>query len=319
MATSSSYNWNIDRDTLILQAFQKINVYGKLDSSIDSYDSTIGVRTLNGMLKMWSIDGIKVPKRKRGYIFPVLAQSEYKLGSASGASHCTNSYVSTTISTAEALGQTVLSLTSTTGMTAADFIGIELDDGSRQWTTIVSVDSSTQVTITASLTAAAAAGNTVITYTTKLNRPLSIINGTVLDIENNTESQLQVMSHDEYYNLPLKTSAGKPNQIFYQKSLTGSRPHYSSLYTYPVPNDVNKIITIVYQDAIQDLDGATDDIDLPQEWLYPVMFNLAVELGYEYGKYPELEKLEPKAREMYQLLKNSSSDDEPIRFSIKRR
>jgi hypothetical protein len=317
MATSGSYNWSLNRDELILMAFQEINVYGTQDSSVSTEDSTFAVRKLNAMLKMWSIDGVKTPKRKIGFLFPALDTVQYNLGSISGSSHCTNSYIKTTISADEAAGQTVLSLTSTSGMTASDNIGIELDDGSRQWTTIVSVDSSTQVTVTAALTGASASGNTVVTYTSKINKPLKIIYATKLNLNSNQESEINVEGHDAYYKTPNKTLEGSINNIYYDKQISGARPHYSSLYVYPEPSSVDEILRIIYTDAIQDLDSSSDDIDLPQEWLYPVMFNLASELAFSYGKFIELEKIQPKADMMYQLLKDASYDDEPVTFKLR--
>lgn len=321
MSTSGSYNFSLNRDQMILRALQKINVYGELDTTTtlqaDTNRYALCTDIFNGMLKTWSIDGIKVPKRKIGYVFTALSSHEYKLGSVSGSNHCTNSYVSTTLSAAEALGQTVLSVTSTTGMTASDNIGIELDDGSRQWTTIVSVDSSTQVTVTASLTAAAASGNTVVSYTTKINRPITIIYATRLDLNTSTESELGVIGHDEYNKLPNKSLTGTPNNIYYNKVITGTSPYYSSLMVYPEPSNVDTIIKIVYSDAIQDMDGATDNLDLPQEWEYPVIWNLAAEYCYEYGRFQELERIQPKADYLYQLLKSASYDDEPITFRLK--
>src|SRR5690349_18697247 len=49
--------------------------------------------------------------------------------------------------------------TSSAGMTIADNIGIKLDDSTRQWTTIVSIDSATQITVTDALTSSAGQGN----------------------------------------------------------------------------------------------------------------------------------------------------------------
>ncbi len=314
MALSGSYNWSINRDETILLAFQLINVYDNdaTTSSISTGDSTMAVKVLNGLLKMWSSDGILVTKRRKGYLFPAIDQSSYGLGSASGANHNTNTFVSTTLSAAEAAAQTVLSITSTTGMTAGDFIGIELDDGTRQWTTIVSVDSSTQATITTALTGAAASGNTVFTYTSKINRPLDVLYGTNIDYNTTslTETQIDMISHDQYYKLPSKSSDGLPSQMFYNKQEYGTVPYYSLAYVYPTPSDVNQVMTFTYLDSIQDLDSSSDDIDLPQEALYPLAFNLACELGYFYGKFSELERLKPRADELYDKIRRSLSDPE---------
>lgn len=324
MTTSSSYNWTLNRDEAMLMALQEINVLGVQDTTATlaaSNDYSFVIKKLNGMLKMWSIDEIKVSKRKQAFLFPALLSHQYGLGSASGSSHCTNSYKSTTLSAAAASSATTLTLTSTTGMTAADNIGIVLTDGTRYWTTIVSVDSSTQVTITAGLTSAAASGNNVVTYTTKINRPLEVIYGTTLDLtsSNLTEVEVKAISHDEYLTQPVKSTVGRPNNMYYARDMVGANPFYGTLSLFPEPQNTTTIIKLVYLDAIQDLDASTDDIELPQEWFYPVVFNLAAELAYSYGKFQELAMIQPKADKMYQLLKDASADDTALSFMIDNR
>jgi hypothetical protein len=98
--------------------------------------------------------------------------------------------------------------------------------------------------------------------------------------------------------------------------ISGTNPYNSTLYVFPAPDVVYRILRLVYVDAIQDMDSSTDDIDLPQEWYYPVVWNLAAELGYPYGKFTELEKIQPKADQMYDLIKNQSSDNTAIKFTI---
>ena len=322
MATSGSYDYSLSRDSLILLAYQSINIYDKEATTADmsSADVTIANNILNGLIKTWQTEGIKLWKRRIGYLFPAIGQRKYELGTASGADHCTNTYVATTLSAAEAAAQTVLSLTSTTGMTAADFIGIELDDGTRQWTTIVSVDSATQVTITTALTGAAASGNTVITYTTKLNRPLNVIRGTTLDLKSSsqTEQMMDPISHDTYFNMPTKSLAGVPNNFYYDKLITGATPHTASLYLYPQPNSVSKIITFSYQDSIQDFDSSANNPDFPQEWYYPLAINLGVELGYFLGKFNEIPIIEAHAKELKASCINFDSDNTALKVSIKK-
>lgn len=321
MTTSSSYNWSLNRDQAMLRAMQIINALGVQDTTATlaaSNDYTFVQDIFNGMLKMWSIDGIKVSKRKQAYLFPALLSHQYEIGSVSGSDNVTNSYVSTTLSVAASSSATTLTLTSTTGMNNGDYIGVVLTSGVRYWTTIVSVASSTSVTITTGLSGAAALGNNVVAYTTKINRPLEILYGTTLDLTstNLTEVEIAPMSHDEYIKMPVKNTTGRPNQFYYERNFAGANPFYSNFYLYPEPQNTTTIIHLVYIDAIQDLDTSTDDIDLPQEWFYPVVFNLACELAHSYGKYTELQQLQPKAEAMYELLKQASADDTPLTFSV---
>lgn len=110
----------------------------------------------------------------------------YNLNASSGDEASNNStVVETTISAAEASGQTVLSVTSSTGMTASDVVLIEMDDGTVHSTTIASVDSATQITVTAATDDTAATGNAVFSFTSKLERPLKIVNARLRDQDGN--------------------------------------------------------------------------------------------------------------------------------------
>lgn len=239
MATSGSYNFALTRNNLITRAFQLINVYG-FSATVQTNDLNYAADLLNSLIKQWQAEGIKLWKRRTAFLFPALNDYNYSIGLS--GDHCTNTYVKTTISANEASSQTVLSLTSTTGMTAADNIGIELDNGTRFWTTIVSVDSAVQVTITTGITGAAASGNTVVTYTSKINRPLRIIQANSLDFDsNNSETTMQPISHDEFFSYPSKSTGGKPCVFYYDKQLSSG-----VLNLFPRPNNVNQISILLF-------------------------------------------------------------------------
>lgn len=309
MARSNVYTYTLARDKIIQRAFQLINVYD-LNETPQNNDVLYASDILNGMVKAWEADGIHLWKRRQATLFPALDDHEYSIGSTGW--HCTNSYVSTTLSGDEASGQTTLSVTSSTGMTASDYIGIELDDGSRQWTTISSVPSSTSVIVSVALTGAAESGNTVLSYTSKINRPLRILRATTMDLDNDSnEVMMSMYSYDEYFNLPLKSTEGRPNNYYYDKLLDNG-----TLYVYPEPQNVNTLINFTYDDCFQDFTTATDSPDFPQEWIYPLVVNLAVELAYAYGKFVELERLEPKAEKLKMTLESFDGDEEPLTFRL---
>jgi len=319
MSTSGTYTWSLNRDEIILRAYQEINTYGRDDTSVSANDLSFAVIKLNSMLQTWSIDDVKPSKRRRAYLFPALNTYQYAIGSLSGSAHCTTSYQSTTITTAAISGATSLTIGSTTGMTVADKIGIELDDGTRQWTTIATIPTSTTLTINVALTGAAAATNTVVTYTSLINKPLDILYGTTIDLKNsNSEVSIDPLSHNEYWKLPLKSSAGRPNNLYFDAVLSGAIPHTSNMYLYPAPADVHNIISFVYVDKIQDMSGATNDVDLPQEWLETIVFNLAAKLAFSSGKFVELDKIKPEADRLYTILKASFADKTPLKLKVRR-
>jgi len=307
MATSNSRDFTLTRNNIVKRAFNFINIYD-LNNTIDSQDQDFALDLLNMLLKSWNAETRQSWNRQNATVFTAYQDHQYDL-SLTG-DNWTKSYVNTTISADEASGQTVISLTSTTGMTAADRIGIELDGGTRQWTTIVSVDSSTQVTITTALTGAAAAANTVIAYTSKADRPLEILTATWQDITTSVETKLTQILYEEYQYLPDKTTDGSPSCFMYHPQLSTGK-----LYLWPRPADVNLIINITFQESIEDFDSQSDNADIPQEWEYALMVNLAAALAFPYGRYPEMDKIKQEAMMLKSLALNYDNDNTSILLS----
>jgi hypothetical protein len=70
----------------------------------------------------------------------------------------------TTLDGAEATGQTTLSVTSTTGIAIGDKVGIMLDSGVMQWSSVVSFVAGDTITVADALTGDAANGNAVVFF-----------------------------------------------------------------------------------------------------------------------------------------------------------
>ncbi len=306
MARSNSHSFALDRDTIVKRAMQLINLIN-INQTARGADQAYAIDIFQSMIKLWQAEGIQLWNRKQATLFPVYQTQQYSISHT--GDRCANSYVSTTLSSAEASSQTVLSVTSSVGMTAADAVGIELDDNTRQWTTIVSVDSSSQITITAPLAGSAAAGNSVITYTTKIaDRPLRILDARTVDISNDSNSvSMEIIGYDQYFNIPTKTSDGRPLNFYYDKMLDAG-----VLYLYPRPNNVNELIEFTYHESIEDVNSPTDSMDFPQEWTLPLIYGLAVELCVAFGKFTELATIQPLADKYKQIVREFDNDEDPF-------
>lgn len=296
----------MDRDTIIKRAQQLANIIN-LNQASRGDDYAFAVDIFQSMVKLWQAEGIQIWNRRQATLFTAYQDEQYSISNT--GDHCANSYVSTTLSSTEAAGQTILSVTSSTGMTAADHVGIELDNGTRQWTTIVSVDSSTQITVTAALTSAAASGNTIITYTNKISdRPLRILDMRTVDISNSSSAvSMENIGYSEYFNIPIKSTDGRPVNYYYDKLLDAG-----ILYVFPRPDDVNVLLNFTYHESIEDVDSATDSMDFPVEWTLPLIYGLAAELMVAYGKFQELPVIQAKADQYKQLVREFDSDEEPL-------
>lgn len=270
-------------------------------------DQAYAIDIFQSMIKLWQAEGIQLWNRRQATIFTKFQVEKYSISST--GDDVANTYVDTTLAFSEPLGETVLEVVSTSGFNVADNIGIELDDRTRQWTTIVSVDSATQVTVTDALTAAAGAGNTVIVYTNKISdRPLRILDMRTIDLNNDKNSvSMDIIGYDEYFNIPVKTSDGRALNFYYDKLLDAGE-----VYLFPRPDDVDILLEFTYHEAIEDVDDGTNCMDFPTEWTLPLIYGLAAELCVAYGKFEELKTVKPLADEYKKIVREFDNDEAPL-------
>lgn len=305
---SSSTNFYLTRNGIIDSALRLLNVYGQ-DQSPDAGDYALCANFLNMLTKYWQCDGINLISRHTAYLFLSPSTTTYTI-SDTGA-HCTNTYYQTTISADEAAAQTTLSVTSTSDMTVADYIGIVLDDSTYHWTTIVS-KTSTTVTITDALPSGASSGNLVFNYTTKIDRPLEIYYAYRRDLSNNNDSQLRMIAQWDYDNLYDKAMDGIPSQFTYDPNV--SEGHFK---IWQVPSEVSYIVGFSYKKPISDYDTSSATSEFPNEWLLPLVYNLACYIAPIYGKMEEQQMITPMAEMMYQKVLAFNQENSSIYLKTK--
>lgn len=276
MAVSGSSDFTRTRDQIISRALRICGAV-KAGETPGAQEVTDAAEALNAMVKRWSATpGMHVWCTAEGTLFPQASQSRYALALA-GADHATETYYATELSVAAASGDTVLSADSTSNMTVSDNIGVVLDSGSMQWTTISS-KTSTTVTIATALTGAAAAGNAVFNYTTKIVRPLKIVDARRYNISSGIETPIAPMlARLDYQALPNKAQTGTINQAFYDPQLSTGY-----FYLWNPPSTVTDLVKFAWHRPIQDFDAASNNPDLPQEWIDPLVWGLADLMCDEY-------------------------------------
>lgn len=285
MATSGSTNFNLTRNEIIEHALGLLEVYG-VGNTIRAEDMALANVSLNLMIKTWQAQGIHLWTQEKGILFIDKYQSTYTLGNESThAKACAlDDAVITQIATAASSGATTLVVDDTTGMAASDNIGIAQDDDTMLWTTIVSVDSSTGLTITAALTDDVAVNRNVYTFTSRINKPLRIQNmKQITGVKSNTTTTSEIpmieLSEDDYESLASPYTNGKSSHWYYSPDISTGK-----LYLWPRPNNPQNYFRFTYSRMIEDFDTANDNADFPTEWLEPIIWSLAGRLGPHFGK-----------------------------------
>lgn len=309
MTTSNSYDFTVTRDDIIKHAYEEIGVLEESETP-NNEQIVDAAAKLNILVKSWIVKGHHLWALQDCVLFQVLSQQSYSLGnSASDANWCAwDDYAQTTLSAAGAAGAASVSLTSATGFATNDKFGVVLDDGTIQWTTCTI--SGTTATLGAVLTGAAASGNVVFGYTSRIYRPMRIVKDTIFrrDINNN-DTPIQLIGPAEYELLTAKTQAGKTIQAAYQPFLGSGR-----LWTWPTADLSTDVIRFTIERPLQDFDLSTDNPDLPIEWSLALYLNLAVLLARSNGASDELATLKPDAAEALDDVLNWDRDNASVKF-----
>ena len=176
------------------------------------------------------------------------------------------------------------------------------------WTTINGAPSGTTITLTAVLTDAVASGNIVYTYTTKMMRPLRIIDARVYNVTDDNEYNIQVNS---YVDSRISTDTGVPNQIWYSPILLNG-----SLQVYPRFVAGADIIKIRFHSPFEDFDASGDTPDFPQEWYMSLFYDLAAIMGGKYGvPITERNALRSEAKEWRELALSNGTEEGSFRMT----
>ena len=300
MATSGSFDYSLTAADIIKSAYEDLGVISP-GESVGTNDQTMAMTRLNMLVKQLQGDPdispwLKILSRRRITLALAKGQQSYLVGPASTDSRASTQMGRTTLSGAEAAGQTVLSITSNTDattypgttltMTNGDIIGIQLDDGTIQWTTISGTPSTT-ATVADALTSAAASGNYVWWFTSRAQR-FTTLESAVLREEGRTDTPLLVYRDVRDYEQGVsdKYADGDPTAILVEPLRLNTRITLNSQ-----PTNVKKQIILTALYPAEDYDATTDDIAFPQECFLFLSWELAFLLSASFGRWtPEMDK-----------------------------
>jgi hypothetical protein len=144
-----------------------------------------------------------------------------------------------------------------------------------------------------------------------MSRPLGMFSAFIRD-SNNLDTVLTPISRQEYDEQGSKTSAGTPNQFYFDRQ----EPN-ATLYVFNVPSDSTHTIYARIQRQFYDMTSSTDNFDFPEEFFQALKWGLAADLCVEYGVDAKMiPYYEQKAEHHIDLAFASSQEDTNVYFTI---
>lgn len=274
MATSGEVSFTMTATEIITSALTKLRMIAPGDTP-EPEDFDNAKKNLNAILRAMMATSLHSYLETSGTLFLTANQSTYIIG-GSGPSRTGRDVVTTQLSADEAVGQTVLSIDSNSGINDADVIGIQLDDDTIQWTTVVS-STATTVTITDALTDDASEDNYIFAYTKTVDKPTKIFNARIRIADDSTVPMTDI-SNDEYDYYADVKSGSTP----YNFTIENQRDFVRMKVT-PPPNSELMMVQFKYQRVIETVILGTEEIDIPPEYnlgvIYLLIFYIADDLG----------------------------------------
>lgn len=157
-------------------------------------------------------------------------------------------------------------------------IGIELDDGTMQWTYVLNVDSATSIDIVDGLDDDAADANLVYAFTDQIDRPLQLFNMTTAPQAGQSDIPVNHWSRQEYMQQPNKSDQGTVVNWFYNPTL-----NEGILYVWQTANLVGNICTFDVRRPLAIYNEINDELDLPVEYYQAMKWGIAADMGPSYG------------------------------------
>ncbi len=311
MATSGVSTFATTRNEIINHAARLLGA-ARPGESVGSAKIAQFDYALNAMVKHWQSKGLRVWTVAEGVLVPQADQQKYSLGTGS-TDHAAlaSDFFTTALSADEAAAQTTLSVNDTDDIAVSDHVGVLLDDGTVQWST-VSSKTSTTITIADALTDSASEDAAVFTYTTRLTRPLKVVDMRRYDVYTDTSVPVTMISRLDFRHLSAPLSVGEFTQAFYDKKLSAGE-----LSFWPVPDVITQIAKFTFWRPIEDFVVAGDNPDLPQEWILCLGYNLAKVMIPEYGVGQQRAmEIKEQAAIYYDDVSGFDREDESIFFGV---
>jgi len=326
MTTSNVYEFESTGATIVKHAFQHIRVAQKGQPLKADY-MNVGIEYLNGLVKSWQRDGLHLWKNKEAAVFLETGRRKYTLGAQASIAcdedgckaddiegayvHATSGDWVLTSLTADAIaGDDVINIESWLSYEGIEYnttcamnIGIENVNGGMDWYSIAAVVD-LEIALNDVLVNDVAENATVYIYREldQLEKPLKIYqeNVRLYQVAANYELPLYLLSWTDYNLLPDKNETGIPVQAFYEPRINNT-----DLAIWPTSQSVNNVLLFRFQSPLEIFDSETDTQDFPSEWIRPLEWALAAELGMTYGIPPQRQMmLDQKAS----ALKNEVED-----------
>lgn len=280
MALSASVDYSLTAEALIRHALRKLKIIKGDQPKAKKEHLDVGIIDLNLLLKSLPNVTSLVWKAVPVKLSLVVHKNTYRLGSYANILY-RQKFVTHAIAAAVSGATSVSVAGATTDFTNGDSIELYLNDGTVHSTTISSTISSVSGGVSFSITDALDADMDiraqVETWEQETRIPIAFSRPVYRDETTSTgtiDIPMSQYSQAEYQDIADKRSDGSPLVFYYDKKQDGGFIHL-----WPEPDDGDNTVRAIAHMPLDDIDAATNNIDIRQEMLNGLVYALAAQMG----------------------------------------
>lgn len=272
--------YNLTLNEIVNLAFTELTIIAP-GETVEGDDFDLAVKHLNMMFNMWQTPsfGLHLWLYDEVTLFLEPGKQYYNLGGPDSDRVSTNIRRTYLSGDANVL-DTIIGLNSTSEMTVGDNIGITLNNGTIQWTTITQIVNDI-VTIADELNDYALQDNAVFVYTDDIGKVFEVDNMRLLNTDGSSATCLMTkLSRREFFRILNPSMGSSPIQYFVDRRKDTCRLWLSGIGD----TDINKFLQFTAKRPLSAITSPGANVDFPEEWIGPIVWNLALSLASTYEK-----------------------------------
>ena len=323
MATSGTYTFTVTRDDIVRESMLNIGLLYETEAP-SAQEVTDITRKINMIVKQWQAKadfapGLKVWTRIHADLFLSSTTGAYFAGTGATGWATGGSVQFITLTATANANATALTVSSISGISSGDNIGICLDSGALFWTTVNGAPSGSTINITTGITSKATNGANVFSYPVASSpvRPERIETAVLRDINNN-DIPMNFMTLQDRELLPTKASSNyiaDPQALYYEYQLNTN--NQGKIYLdVGACADTTKHIHLVYQSPVMDLTNPTDNFQYPQGWYMALAWETSKQIAPMFNKAWS-QTQEENRREAIAIAREQFPETDTIYFQCK--
>lgn len=281
MATSGITELNITAKKVIEKALLSLGV-GSAGSQLTASELTDGLDSLNNLIKSWQ--NYHLPwLSTNSVVFFDANKRIYKLGEAGDKQTMASDFREAAVNADVALGGATITC-DTTQFSVNDNVGIELDSGTRFWSTVAVVNAGAgTIQLNNAVPSASATGRSIFCCTNFISlRPLSMDYASKGVYNQNTDEEMTLYLKDTYLDIVDKKNTGEPTIAYYNAQLGAGE-----FFVYLVPDSCNYYANVNYKRGLEIVTDQNQTLDFPDEFVRALIPSLAVLMSAEYSTSAE--------------------------------